>query len=471
VKRHIIYGITYEGRAAVEAAVRALAAKASLTQDERETWNSLNEVLDEYVAEAERGIRSRRVQEIARSGDWSHTGEQGDGSGYAPQPQRNQALISVWDRRTNEARDAGLRAVERMGNDLSAKAGDRLVDVVQRDSSGLDARYLDAVSKPEFRRAFMRRITNPEGAVYEMDAAEVGSMRDAIRVESERALSVGSAVLPIPASMDPTIILTSDGALSPLRDLASHATIANSTWQGVTSAGITASFDAEMAEVSDDTPTLAAPTITPQKAQAWVEYSIEAGQDWTSLASEMTSLLQDARDVLEADVFINGPTGTNQPVGMMVGVSGTVGVVTSAGTAAFAVADLYTLQNALPARYSPRARWLSSLTIANVAWQFVKPGDVTNAEVWNDDRTLLLGKPWSEVSVMSKVQTTTTRNLYYGDVAATYKIVDRIGMAIETVPVLLGSNRRPTGKRGIYVYWRVGGAVINSNACRILAMK
>ena len=43
-----------------------------------------------------------------------------------------------------EARDLGLRAIERMSEHLTADAADRLDDLVRRDTLGLDGRYIDA---------------------------------------------------------------------------------------------------------------------------------------------------------------------------------------------------------------------------------------------------------------------------------------------------------------------------------------
>src|SRR3954452_14729009 len=108
---------------------------------------------------------------------------------------------------------------------------------------------------------------------------------------------------------------------------------------------MTAAFSAEATEVADGTPTLVQPKIKAEKAQSYMEFSIEAGQDWVSLRDEINRLLSDAKDVLEATKFMTG-TGTNEPEGLISGLA-TASQVTGAGTATFAVADLYTLQNAL----------------------------------------------------------------------------------------------------------------------------
>lgn len=57
-----------------------------------------------------------------------------------------------------------------------------------------------------------------------------------------------------------------------------------------------------------------------------------------------------------------------------------------------------------------------------------------------------------------------------GDFKAGYLIADRVGAAVEYVPHLFGPNRRPTGQRGWYLHWRVGGNVLVENALRLLTV-
>ena len=57
--------------------------------------------------------------------------------------------------------------------------------------------------------------------------------------------------------------------------------------------------------------------------------------------------------------------------------------------------------------------------------------------------------------------------LWYGDFSQ-YRIRDRIGMSVELVPVVMGSNRRPTGKRGWYVRWRNGARLSVAGAVQVL---
>ena len=66
---------------------------------------------------------------------------------------------------------------------------------------------------------------------------------------------------------------------------------------------------------------------------------------------------------------------------------------------------------------------------------------------------MLLGRAMNELSNMDgTINATATENNYvllYGDFAAGMVIVDRIGSTLELVPYLFGSNRRPTGQRGL----------------------
>jgi predicted phage gp36 major capsid-like protein len=47
-----------------------------------------------------------------------------------------------------------------------------------------------------------------------------------------------------------------------------------------------------------------------------------------------------------------------------------------------------------------------------------------------------------------------------------FAIVDRVGMSVEFIPHLFGgSNRYPTGQRGLYYWWRTSSQVL-SPPCR-----
>ena len=364
-----------------------------------------------------------------------------------------------------EGREAGLRAIDSLRGDLSAQAGDRLDDLVRRDRRGVDSRYLAAVSDPAYNSAFGKKLLDPSGARDAFTDEEVRAVRMVRESVSERAMTVGTGSeggFAVPATLDPTVIPTSDGRTNPIRALATTVTIATDTWQGVSSEGVVASWDPEATEVSDDSPTLAQPEITPKKLAMFVPFSVELGADWPTLQAELTKLFADAKDELEAEAFIGG-TAAAQPQGLLVG--GTIGV--TGGTAGTAIPqNLYSLQQDLPPRYQPVAGFLSSNTFMNRAFRSVPEASTSEPKFIPEDRTAILGKPWYEVSHMATAVAGTV--CAYGDVASAYRVVDRVGLSVELIPHLFGSNRRPTGQRGLWAYSRVGGGVVNPNAVRRL---
>lgn len=197
-----------------------------------------------------------------------------------------------------------------------------------------------------------------------------------------------------------------------------------------------------------------------------MEFSIEVGQDWTTLQPELLKLINDGRDVLDAAVFYNG-TGSDQPFGLRTGLTTTQRVQT-AGAGAFAYGDVYTLKQAIRPRDIPNATFLYHPNRVDDIHRFVAAGDTTDAVLMNEDRTRILGKPLAEwTSVPTAVTTGTTIGLY-GDWRSAYTIVDRIGMTAEVVPHVMGATRRPIGARGLYCYWRCGAKTVVPEAGRYL---
>ena len=258
------------------------------------------------------------------------------------------------------AQDDGLRCVDYYRDELSPEAGDRLDRLIRRDDPRSTAsRYLTAVGDPNYSTAFGKMLMDPMTGHLRFSPQEVDAVRRVTQIEEERTLNVttGSAgQFAIPFSLDPTILLSSAGVISPIRKPARNVTIATTTWKGVSSAGVTAGFAAETVEAADNSPSLVQPSITTQKAFAWVPYSIEVGQDWQSLHDELVYLFADAKNTLEATAFLTG-TGTNEPKGVLTGLTTTQRVQT-ATTNVYALADVYSLKQALPARFVGNASWM-----------------------------------------------------------------------------------------------------------------
>jgi HK97 family phage major capsid protein len=271
------------------------------------------------------------------------------------------------------------------------------------------------------------------------------------------------------------MISTNAGSVNPMRQLATVKTITTGTWTGVSSAGVTASWDGEAGEVSDDAPTLAAPTIDAEKAQAFVPGSIEAFDDWAGMESDIRMMFADAKDNLEAAAHITGlGSGSNQPFGIVTGLDGSASEVAPGTVETFAVGDVYALESALPARYRANASFVANKAIFNLVRQFDTSG---GAGLWErigaGQPAQLLGYNAYEASSMDgafdAAATADNFLLLLGDIRSAFTIVDRLGMNVELVPHLFATGaNRPSGQRGLYAWWRTGSKVVNVDAARLL---
>lgn len=282
----------------------------------------------------------------------------------------------------------------------------------------------------------------------------------------------------VPTHLDPTLILTSAGSDNVIRQLARKVTLTEgSVWNGVSTAGITASYDGELTEVSDDTPTFGNPQVTAHKAQAFAQASIEAFQDIAGLSSDLLMLFADARDVLEGAKFATGAgDGSNEPYGIFTALDANTNVeIVSTTAATIGLVDLDALYQAVPLRFRRRSAWLM-----NPKWSLaIKDlGSAVGASFTTDltqgTAGTLLGRPLYESDDAPSAATTTVRDseIILGDFS-NYVVVDKPGsMSVEFIPHLFNtSNNRPDGRRGWYCYWRSGGASVNDLAFRVLQDK
>ncbi len=289
----------------------------------------------------------------------------------------------------------------------------------------------------------------------------------------ERAASLTDAAggYAVPFTLDPTVIVTQAQTTNPIRRIASVVSINTDKWNGISSGGITVSWDGEAAEVSDDSPTIAQPGIPVHKAQGFVPFSIEIGQDWPGFEAEMRREFQLAKDNAEASAFAVG-TGTNQPTGIVTALVGGAQVVTSATTDTFAVADVYAVYEKPSEPWFSNGQFLANGLIYDKVRQFATANNYH--AFWTDlgggQPSQLLGQPANKSSAMDGTITALADNyvMVYGDFSA-YKIVDRAGMSVELIPHLFATaNNRPSGQRGLYCWWRVGGDSVNDAAFGLL---
>lgn len=444
----------------------AAGEERSLTEDEQTSWDALASERDALVAE--RTQLEARMDRIRALADNPGNTEHGDDRSGRREGARSNPFDTS-DLRMNtprsEVRDRALRAIEAC-EELPDEARAEAERKVRRfdTRTGALARHILATGSPAYRSAFGKMIG---GEAWDLDSDE----RQAVAEARAMSLTDASGGFAVPFTLDPTIIDSRDGTVNPFRRIASVRTIVTDTWNGVSSAGVTASWDAEAAEVSDDSPTLTQPSIPVHKAQAFVPFSVEIQGDWAGLEEEMRREFANAKDDLEATAHAVG-TGVGQPTGIVTALDNTASEIAPTTAETFAVADIYKVEEALPPRFRSRAQWAANRAIYNDVRQFDTQG---GASLWERIGAglpaQLIGYPVNEASAMddgfNPAVTADNFLLILGDWQY-FRIVDRVGMSIELIPHLMGANRRPTGQRGMWAWWRTGSDSVLDKAFRML---
>jgi HK97 family phage major capsid protein len=329
---------------------------------------------------------------------------------------------------------------------------------------GID-QHLLVYGDPAYADAFTKVVTGRESLLSAEERAALARAD-----EFERAASIGTTTaggFMIPTILDPSVILAVDGSSNPFRQISTVKSIMTNTWTGVSSAGISMSWDTEGSEVSDDTFTLSQPTITAYKLAGFVPFSIEAEDDISGLNTEIAREFAQAKDDAEEAVFAVG-TGSNQPIGIVTALVGS-SWTNFATNNALTVADLEKVRR----HTGPRYRGAKASWVMNMAWNDAIRNLGTSGSLYSETVDLpelavskVLGSTVYESSSMTDaVNTTTTNNaVVYGDFSH-YYIVDRIGTRLEYIPHLFATgNNRPSGQRGWYTYHRVGADSVNDQA-------
>jgi HK97 family phage major capsid protein len=477
-------------------------AGETLPDDKRSEWNALNEELDGLeVKVTELEARALRLEQL--SGETRNV-EEAVGQIHTRRPGvatgndiYDLSTLRSADANTlrQELRDRSLRSVEKASFG-TAGLGSRALSDAQCKSEIeklVDREYESERVGFDVESSVSRRILITGSPTYKRAMAKyVAGRQYACTPDETRALSVGTGSaggFAVVYTLDPTMIPTSNYSVNPFRAIARNVQITGTNeWKALTSGAITAAYAAEATQSSDNAPTLAQPDLIVDKAQAFVPFSIELGQDWDQLQEAMAMDLSDAKDDLEATKFAVGAGhGSNEPKGIITGATNTT---TAGGAAAFAIADLYKVFEAVPPRFRPRAQWASNLFIIDKIRQFDTAG---GSGVWVDGfnsadpvRGLgvaadaagagvvtaplvpkLLGRNFWESTAMSSALTTGQKILVVGDWRY-FVIVDRVGMSVEFIQNLVGANQRPTGQRGLYAYWRNQSDVLSAAAFQVL---
>jgi HK97 family phage major capsid protein len=371
-----------------------------------------------------------------------------------------------------EARDRALRVLDdrTASAHLRADQKDQVEQYIRRDADL--ARRLVVTETDDYRNAWMKLVTNPgAGNTLSEDERQAMQAWEEYRAMSEGTTSAGGYGIPV--FIDPSIILTAQGSGNPFLQLARQVTVNTSSWKGVSSAGVSWAFQAEAAATTDNSPTLAQPSVTVFMARGFIPYSIEVGQDYPQFADEMATLLAAGYDELLVDKFTRG-SGSGEPQGILTALSANTNVrvaLTTGGT--IGAPDPYKVWAAVPQRFRRNASWLMSVATNNSIRQLGTSNvyhaySINLPDAWADS---LFGRGVYESPYMPDPTTNTTSTIGLAVVGdfSNYLVARRGGMAVELVPTLFDvTANRPTGQRGWFAYSRIGGGSVNDLGFRLL---
>jgi HK97 family phage major capsid protein len=369
---------------------------------------------------------------------------------------------------TTDLRSRALDAIEQAPDYVSDTHRERATELVERgDKHGRISRHMLLTGSPDYEAAFEAVLGGVQP--WQLSGAEGNALRMADA--HLRAINIGTdsaGGFLVPFFLDPTIIMTSDGTTNPFRQISRQVSITTNVWHGITSDGVTTEWLAEAQEATENSPTFTQPEIPTHKAGSYLQASFEAVQD-TPIASQIGTLLAEAKDDEEARVFATG-NGTTRPRGVVTAVAATAASVVATGTAGtFAAEDVYTMLGEIPARHENNLNWVANKNIYLLARQFATTNQ--SHAFWADfgagTPAQLLGVPTRKSSEMARAVADNANILLLGDFQK-YQIVDRIGMTVQHEPLVKGPNRRPTGQVGWFAHWRMGGDVLDANAFRLL---
>ena len=396
--------------------------------------------------------------------------------GIQPDPSVNErGSQSVWIERAKRHLDEKNDATRH----LRPEQREKLLHIVRQQNEDLDgeliAAFMIATSHPDYRSAFQKASSGIAPVFSPEEARAVRQVQNL-----KRAMSIGTGAaggFAVPVVIDPTIILTAQGSDNPILRRARVETITVDTWKGLSSAGVTWKFGAEASASTDNSPTIAQPTVDTNRADGFIPFSIEVGMDWPGFAERMSELLGSGYDELLADKLTIG-TGADTPVGILSRLAAQTSPdvsnpVATAGT--IAPADVYSLWARLPQRHRRRASlaWMSSTVTQNAVRQLGTLDPNFTVDMTADGIGQLLGAPYDMNDYFADLAAGTgTQNLLAVGNWQGFLVAQRAGMNIEFVPMLFDvTNNRPTGQRGWFAWARVGSDVVDPTAFQLLTNK
>ena len=442
------------------------AAGDELDEDAQRSWDDLEAELKFREGEHRALVRAERLRESRER--WSATRFSPKADPFADDP-RTMGERAVYDR--------SMAVVDSSegGRHLEPEQKARVQKLLRTntgDTNGqLIGQMLLATENPHYRSAF-QKIAASTAPVFTPEESRAIERVALIK----RAMSVGSdsgGGFAVPVLIDPTIILTAQGSENDILRLARVETITNDTWKGLSTAGVSWQFQAEASASTDNSPTMAQPSVPTYRADGFIPFSIEIGMDWPGFAEQMSMLLASGYDELLAEKLTTG-SGSDEPTGLVTALDAVTNPanIELASTAVLQASDIYGLWDALPQRFRRRmsTAWLSSTNIQNTIRQLGTTDPNFTINLTEEAIPRMFGREYPMNDYMSDfVAGTGTQPLLVVGDFMNYLVAQRAGMQVEFLPMLFDvTNNRPTGQRGWFAWARIGADVINDSGFRLL---
>jgi HK97 family phage major capsid protein len=390
---------------------------------------------------------------------------------------------STVEERAAEYRDDAMRILERTKfaeRADEARSKDRIADLLEHhESPDMEmARRIKYTGSPVYMRAF-EKIIKARGSTIGLTPEEQRGTALAVGVD-------GTGGFAVPFAFDPTVIHIGvwNGAVNPYRATCRTVDIVGTdTWNAVTATAVVATRTTEAAPATEQGPTFAQPQYIVKRAQGQITASFEMFQDRADLASEMATLIAEAKNNEEETSWATGAGAGAASIGVGP-VNGTSGAYTASGqtigAGVIAAGDADAVEAALPVRHRFGAQWYmnrvnirkfqSVETAGGKLFQqslyFQSAGNIDLARDGNTGLRLL-GYPVNE---SPSLPTATTANIVIGTLLnpQSYVIVDRVGLQVQFIPFIFNSSALATGQQALYFLYRNHAAPLNVDGGRTL---
>jgi HK97 family phage major capsid protein len=470
-------------RLAAQEALRALHAgigEAEPTPEQATRWEELETEerdLGTQIAESEETeARAQRVRD-ARSRFGGHNVKPTHGKDDDDRIRSSNPMAT----RGSDIADCLMRSMEGSLSDHPAETGKRFEQLV-RKSLRQSANKANDYQVRSWAHRLAVRATDTYASAW--GKYVTGDML-ALTGEEGRAISVGSNEAGgylLPTQLDPTIIITNDGAVDVVRALVTarggHKTMIPGTgnrWHGITSAGVSGSWDTEGSAVSEDDPTFGQPYVDINMGRAFATATFQALTAINNVEGDLMAMFADTKNRMEAAVHVTG-TGSDQPTGIVTDLHAiTACRVVTTTAAEIGVVDINAIHRGLPIRWRGNGAWLMNPLFADAIQALgTSLGVAYTGSIADDYNATLKNKPWRQSDDMPATVTTTALDTIsvFGDFGGMI-IVDRPGtMAVEFIQNMMDpTTGTPTSKRGWLCWWEHGSKVINPAALRLLVDK